>query len=132
MQEKIAKHAEDGTDGTDATFGAVYRVANYTNGGTGSATVACADTDAESQTFTAVAGGVQGSESNQGPNGTEGPDSFLIGSSFPGRMDWSTGQPKPNRLDGWIVFSNAKATGTLRVWALCVPKTDIPVQVVDY
>jgi hypothetical protein len=43
-----------------ATFrGAVYRVENYQNGGGGDATVACANKDAKSQKYTAVAGGVQ-------------------------------------------------------------------------
>ena len=111
--------------------GAIYRVENYTNGGGGSATVACADKDAVSQRYTAIAGGVQGSTvSSQSANG------FAVTSSFPGRMDWGTNQPKMKadgtpRLDGWIVLGNAVHTGTLKVWALCVPTTDIPVQTVD-
>ena len=36
------------------------------------------------------------------------------------------------RLDGWLVFSNGKGTNTLRVWALCVPTTSIPVEVTNY
>src|SRR4051794_12667159 len=41
--------------------GAKFRVENYQNGGGGSATVACANDDAKSQKYTAIAGGVQGS-----------------------------------------------------------------------
>jgi hypothetical protein len=53
-------------------------------------------------------------------------------------MDWSlaTPAPKPNRLDGWIVQfgGNAGATADkapekVKVWALCVPSTTIPVEV---
>ena len=104
--------------------------------------MACADTDAASQNFTAIAGGVQGSVSNSGPNGTENANSFAVTSSFPGRMDWDgvdnisgnadDGTVKPGRLDGWVVLSNGKATSTLRVWALCVPTTSIPVQTTNY
>jgi len=104
----------------------VYRVENYKNGGGGSATVACADDDTESQKYTAIAGGVEaGNVGNQGPNG------FVMSSSFPGRMDWNTGEPKPGRLDGWIVLGNGNYTDNLKVWALCVPTTSIPVQQVD-
>ena len=52
-------------------------------------------------------------------------------------MDWSTNEPKENRLDGWVVyFGNGDAptasSGTLEVWALCVPTTSIPTQVTHY
>jgi hypothetical protein len=110
----------------DTLRGAVYRVENYTNGGGGSATVACADDDATSQKFTAIAGGVQGSTVAH-----QAADSFAVTSSFPGRMDWDAGEPKAGRLDGWIVLGNSQYTGTLKVWALCVPTTSIPVQQVD-
>jgi hypothetical protein len=49
-------------------------------------------------------------------------------------MDWSTNKPKADRLDGWIVQfgGNAgevsdKAPEKVKVWALCVPNTDVPV-----
>ena len=58
-------------------------------------------------------------------------DGFVVNSSFPGRMDWETGAPKANRLDGWIVLGNGSYTSTLKVWALCVPAASIPVQQVD-
>ena len=143
VNKALARHAAPGAKGaTGATGakgvkgdsgleGAVYRVENYTNGGGGSATVACADNDPDgtqttSQKYTAIAGGVQGSTvDDQSPNG------FEVSSSFPGRMDWDTNSPKPNRLDGWIVLGNGNYTGTLKVWALCVPTASIPVQQVD-
>jgi hypothetical protein len=120
-----------GKDGKNGLDGAVYRVANYTNGGGGRATVACGDTDAVSQQFTAIAGGAH-VEVAAGHTDTE-----PVTSSFPGRMDWSTNTPKPNRLDGWIVnFGNGAApsagNGSLQIWALCVPTTSIPKQVVNY
>ena len=50
-------------------------------------------------------------------------------------MDWDTNTPKANRLDGWIVQfgGNAGAVSDkdplkVKVWALCVPNTDIPVK----
>ena len=112
LDEKIAKHAADGKNGAngkDATFGAVYRVANYTAGGGGRATVACADTEVESMKYTAIAGGARTEVPGAGTN-TE-----AIVSSFPGRMDWTQGQgglPKPNRLDGWVVYFDGGAAPT--------------------
>ena len=46
-------------------------------------------------------------------------------------MDWDTGTPKPDRLDGWIVLGNGKYTDNLKVWALCIPTTTIPVETVN-
>jgi hypothetical protein len=131
LAAKLSKAGPKGEAGKDATFGAVYRVANYTNGGGGRATVACGDTDAESKKFTAIAGGAH-VEVAAGHTNTE-----PITSSFPGRMDWSTNSPKPNRLDGWIVnFGDGAAPsagdGSLQVWALCVPTTSIAVQTTNY
>ena len=103
--------------------GAKFRVENYVNGGGGDATVACADTEAKSQKYTAIAGGVEA--------GHTGSNEFSVSASFPGRMDWSTGTPKAGRLDGWIILGNGKYTDNLKVWALCVPTVDIPVQQVN-
>ena len=103
--------------------GAVYRVENYENGGGGDATVACADTEKKSQKYTAVAGGVEA--------GHTGTNDFGVSASFPGRMDWDTGTPKPDRLDGWIVLGNGKYTDNLKVWALCIPTTSVPVETVN-
>lgn len=113
----------NGAPGANGLAGAVYREQVYLNGGGGSATVACANDPAVSQTYTAIAGGVQG-----GTVDTQ-EDGFAVNSSFPGRMDWDTGLPKANRLDGWIVLGNGEYTSTLKVWALCVPTTSIAVQV---
>jgi hypothetical protein len=112
-----------GAKGTDGLVGAKYRTMTYLNGGGGSATVACADDAVESQKYTAISGGVQGSESGVSEKQT----GFLVSSSFPGRMNWDTGKPRPGRLDGWIVFGNSQYTSTLTVWALCVPNTSIGV-----
>lgn len=110
-----------GPKGLSGLEGAKYRTMTYLNGGGGDATVACADDNEVSQTYTAIAGGVQG-----GTSATQD-DGFAVNSSFPGRMDWNTGTPKPGRLDGWIVLGNGEYTSTLTVWALCVPTTSIPV-----
>jgi hypothetical protein len=122
----VNKTLATATSSTDSLDGAVYRVENYVNGGGGSATVACDGDEAVSQTYTAIAGGVQG-----GTVGSQSADGFAVNSSFPGRMDWATGEPKADRLDGWIVLGNGKHTDTLKVWALCVPSNDIAVQTVD-
>jgi hypothetical protein len=117
------KDGVNGKDGKDGLAGAVYRVENYKNGGGGDATVACADDEATSKKYTAISGGVQA--------GHLGTNDFAVAASFPGRMDWESGKPKADRLDGWIVLGNGKYTDNLKVWALCVPNTSIPVQVVD-
>ena len=111
-----------GADGTDGLLGATYRTMTYENGGGGSATVACADTEAESMKYTAISGGVQGATV-----ASQSETDFAINSSFPGRMDWEAGVPKEGRLDGWIILGNGEYTDTLTVWALCVPNTDIEV-----
>jgi hypothetical protein len=103
--------------------GAVYRVENYENGGGGDATVACANNEEKSQKYTAISGGVEA--------GHVGSNAFSVTASFPGGMDWSTNTPKPGRLDGWIVLGNGQYTDTLKVWALCIPTTDIPVHTRD-
>lgn len=117
-----------GDQGVSGLTGAVYRVADYGTGG-GRATVACADTEAESKQYTAIAGGAQSDDSTGATTATQ-----PITSSFPGRMDWSTNQPKPDRLDGWIVNFGAggQPVDVLRVWALCVPNASITTQVTNY
>jgi len=122
----VGPKGADGKDGAkgepgNALVGATYRTMTYTNGGGGSATVACDDDPTVSQTYTAIAGGVQGG------NVDTQDDGFVVNSSFPGRMDWDTGTPRPGRLDGWIVLGNGQHTSTLTVWALCVPNTSITV-----
>ena len=64
--------------------------------------------------------------------GLDGGANTPVSSSFPGRMDWETNKPKADRLDGWIVQfgGNAGAVSDeapekVKVWALCVPGTDI-------
>jgi hypothetical protein len=108
-----------GAQGDSYLAGAYYSVAYYdvgdTNGGA-IATVAC-----KQPTDTAISGGVS-------------VDDYLkdvpVGQSFPGRMDWSTNTPKQGRLDGWIVqfaSENSVAPEKVKVWALCVPGLNVPV-----
>jgi hypothetical protein len=104
-----------GSAGPSGLEGAYYATAAYdvgdTNGGA-IATVACSN-----PTDVAFSGGVQ----TIGVGGTNVP----VGSSFPGRMDWTTNAPKPDRLDGWIVqFASQNEAFTapekVTIWALCV------------
>jgi hypothetical protein len=110
---------DKGDPGDSYLHGAYYSVAYYnvgdTNGGA-LATVAC-----KSQNDTAISGGVS-------------TDDYLktvpVGQSFPGRMNWDTNSPKPNRLDGWVVqfaTQNGAAPEKVKVWALCVPGLNVPV-----
>ncbi len=113
------------TADTDSFNGAILRSLTYTNGGGGDATVACADTEEESQNYVAVAGGVTADvpSTTTTMNGE-----FDVAASFPGRMDWSAGQPKPGRLDGWVILGAGGHSDTLTVWALCVPVGSVEVQ----
>jgi hypothetical protein len=119
---------DKGDKGDDYMAGAYYSVAFYDVGDTNAgaiATVAC-----KSVTDTAISGGVQVLGLDADANGRNTP----VSSSFPGRMDWSTNTPRPNRLDGWIVQfgGNAGATSDkdpakTKIWALCVPGLNVPV-----
>jgi hypothetical protein len=119
-----------GEAGDSYLTGAYYSQAQYNAGDTNAgaiATVAC-----KAQTDTAISGGVQVLGLDEGANSRNTP----VSSSFPGRMDWSTNTPRPDRLDGWIVQfgGNAgavsdKSPEKVTVWALCVPALDIPVEV---
>ncbi len=120
---------EKGDKGDSGTLGAYYSVAFYNAGGTNAgaiATVACKAT-----TDVAISGGVQVLGIEEGANARNTP----VSSSFPGRMDWSTNAPRPNRLDGWIVQfgGNAgevsdKSPLKTKIWALCVPGASVPVE----
>lgn len=126
-----------GEDGDSYLKDAYYSVAFYDVGDTNPgaiASVAC-----QAQTDTAISGGVQvlGIGSTQEEIDAANHRNTPVSSSFPGRMDWSTNSPKPNRLDGWIVQfgGNAQQAGQpddrwpekVKVWALCVPNLTIPV-----
>lgn len=104
---------DPGAPGDSNFKDAYYATAAYDAGDTNAgaiATVACAD-----PSHTALSGGVQ----TIGVGG----DNAAVGSSFPGRMDWSTNTPKPGRFDGWIVqFDADHAPKKATVWALCVPR----------
>lgn len=102
---------------------AYYSVAYYDNGDTNAgaiATVAC-----KKETDTAISGGVLV---------TDPAKNTPVSSSFPGRMDWSTNTPKPDRLDGWVVqfggnagAASDKAPEKVKIYALCVSGLDLPV-----
>jgi hypothetical protein len=125
-----------GDTGANGLLGAFYATAFYNVGDTNAgaiATVACSSTSTD---FTAISGGVQvlGIGDNQAEIDAANARNTPVSSSFPGRMDWSTNTPKLDRLDGWIVQfgGNAGATSDkdpvkVKVWALCVPDTSIPV-----
>ena len=90
--------------------------------------MAC-DADPTKTNYVAISGGVQVLGLDAGANSRNTP----VSSSFPGRMDWSTNAPKPNRLDGWIVQFGGNAGATpdkapekVKIWALCVPGASIP------
>jgi hypothetical protein len=110
---------DKGYKGDSYLNGAYYSVAYYDKGNTNGgaiATVAC-----KAQADTAISGGVS-------------TDDFMktvpVGQSFPGRMNWDTNTPKPDRLDGWIVqfaSQSGSAPEKVKVWALCVPGLHVPV-----
>jgi hypothetical protein len=109
-----------GPVGPSGYEGAFYAVANYDVGDTNAGAIATVACDSSSQAFTAVAGGVQSLGLGGAP--------AAVASSFPGRMDWSTNSPKANRLDGWVIqFDADQAPTKVKIWALCVPRTNIPV-----
>jgi hypothetical protein len=123
---------DKGDKGDSGLTGAFYATAFYNQGNTNAgaiATVAC-DADPSNTDYVAIAGGVQVLGLDEGANSRNTP----VSSSFPGRMDWTTNAPKPNRLDGWIVQFGGNAGATtdkdpekIKVWALCVPGDSIPV-----
>ncbi len=128
-------HAEDLTprvngklDKPGALDGTIYRIAHYPGGANGGAiaTVACGDTDAVSQKYIAVAGGVQVLNAD-GDHTFANDKNPAVADSFPGRMDYSDNTPKPDRLDGWIVRlgdTTNQGADQINVWAICVPRPD--------
>jgi hypothetical protein len=110
---------DTGAPGDSLLHGAYYSVAYYDKGDTNGgaiATVAC-----KAQTDTAISGGVSTVDYTK---------TVPVGQSFPGRMDWTTNTPKSGRLDGWIVqfaSQNGSAPEKVKVWALCVPGLNVPV-----
>ena len=127
---------DKGDKGANGLLGAFYATAFYNVGDTNAGAIATVACDPTSTAFTAISGGVQvlGIGGTQGEIDAANSRNTPVSSSFPGRMDWSTNSPKPNRLDGWIVQfgGNAGATSDkdplkVKVWALCVSDTSIPV-----
>lgn len=123
LEGPVGPPGAKGAKGDSGLTGAYYSVAFYDVGDTNAgaiATVAC-----KAQTDVAISGGVQVMDFSK---------NTPVSSSFPGRMDWSTNTPKAGRLDGWIVQfgGNAGATSdkdpqSEKIWALCVPGANIPV-----
>ena len=115
---------DKGQKGDSYLAGAYYSVAYYDVGNTNAgaiATVACKDT-----ADTAISGGVSVDDPTK---------NTPVSQSFPGRMDWSTNTPRPDRLDGWIIQFGGNAGQTsdkspdkVKVWALCAPGLNIPVE----
>lgn len=116
-----------GPAGVSGFNGAFYSVEQYPNGaGSGAvATVACDPSNAtHSQKYVAISGGVQDTDDSTDMSTLT--NVLPIAASFPGRMNWSTNTPLPNRHDGWIV-QMAPGSGQdkpMKVWALCVPTSD--------
>ena len=80
----------------------------------------------KSQKYVAIAGGVQIVNADGDSNVTND-DNPVVADSFPGRMDWATGNgndaPKPDRLDGWVVrFGSQPMDTPINVWAVCMPR----------
>ena len=133
-QGPVGPAGAKGDKGDSGLAGAYYSVAFYDVGDTNAgaiATVAC-----RAATDVAIAGGVQmtGIGGSQSEIDAANARNTPVSSSFPGRMDWNTNSPKPNRLDGWVVQfgGNAGATSDkspekTKIWALCVPGASIPV-----
>jgi hypothetical protein len=94
-------------------------------GDRGIAAVACSNNDAVSDRYIAISGGA--SETNGTTDmAVVGDTALPIIASFPGRMNWSTNEPRPGRTDGWIVQigTQGEQDPNMRVWALCVPVSD--------
>ncbi len=95
--------------------------ADYPGAGPGGiATVACDDDPAVSQKMVAIGGGVQFLDVGRNKVETTYVGETHITDSFPGRMNWDTNTPKPNRLDGWIVRLNTTPSVDMSVWVTCV------------
>jgi hypothetical protein len=117
----------------------VYRIAHYATAGSGAiATVACADDEAKSQRYVAIAGGVQMINAD-GDSNVANDANPVVADSFPGRMHWATGDgndayPKPDRLDGWVVrFGSQEMNTPISVWAVCEKRgDDVSVETTNY
>lgn len=109
-----------GATGDAVMDGAYYAIAYYDVGDTNGGAIASVGCKAE--TDTAISGGTSTDDYTK---------TVPVGVSFPGRMDWSTNTPKPNRLDGWVVqfaSQTGKAPEKVKVWALCLPGLSVPTE----
>ena len=97
-----------GDKGDSGLTGAFYATAFYNAGNTNAGAIASVACYAEKTDYIAISGGVQVLGLGEGANTRNTP----VSSSFPGRMDWTAGAPKPDRLDGWIVQFGGNAGAT--------------------
>lgn len=102
---------DTGPQGGPGLSGYEVNTYDYTNvSGGGIATVAC------SEGKTALGGGYWFKDEANLTKGT------AVVASFPGRMDWTTNTPKPDRNDGWIVQVNKPENlnpGNLTMYVIC-------------
>lgn len=100
-----------GPQGGPGLSGYEVNTYDYPNvSGGGIATVAC------SEGKTALGGGYWFKDEANLTKGT------AVVASFPGRMDWTTNTPKPDRNDGWIVQVNKPENlnpGNLTMYVIC-------------
>lgn len=127
-----------GDTGATGLAGSFYSVEQYPNdpgGVTGNsiATVACDPNNPDnSQNYVAIAGGVQNADNTTDMYSAT--NQLPVSASFPGRMDWNTNTPKPDRLDGWVIQfagSAGQQDKAIEVWALCVPKANVGPTVIN-
>ena len=110
---------DTGAAGDSYLHGAYYSVAYYDKGDTNGgaiATVAC-----KAQTDTAISGGVSTEDYHK---------TVPVGQSLPGRDGLDTNTPKPGRLTAGsssLASQNGSAPEKVKVWALCVPGLQVPV-----
>jgi hypothetical protein len=114
------KDGANGSNGLNGVSGYEVRTWNYDSAGPGSvATVACS-----SESKVAVGGGYFIRNANNTDMSVRPHTALENGAgviaSFPGRMDWSTNSPKPNRNDGWIVQFNDKMSGPVTLYVACI------------
>ena len=114
----IAGGHRPGKDGEDSSYGGA--------GNSSIATVACSSQDkvAISGGYFIRNGGDDTADSNSPAwafrSSSLGQGAGVI-ASFPGRMDWTTNTPKPNRLDGWIVqFNGNGPVMDVTLYTVCV------------
>ena len=142
QQGEKGDKGEPGDKGDSYLAGAYYSVAYYNAGNTNAGAIA--SVRCKAQTDTAISGGVQvtGIGGTQNEINAANSRNTPVSSSFPGVMDWDGSKgtgfsnfPVPGRTDGWIIqfggnagATSDKAPEKVKVWALCVPHLNVPVE----